>query len=355
MITRSCANRETSAHNGGGNPVLSKFYILYKISKKGGDLMFGYIYITTNLINNKRYIGKREWKDELNINSDNYLGSGKILKQSFQKYGKENFSKKVVWVCYTEEELCEKEKEYINKYDATNSNEFYNIHEGGKGGNTRKGYTKEEMELFKIKMKSARKNYRHSEETKIKIKNTWKNKENHMKLPKYRKMFSEKFKGENNPMYGRKMTERTKQKLYESHNGFFAYNKGKMMTEDQKIKISTSLKNAWQNKEVRNKWIKSKYGRVNSDETKKKMSESAYKRYGTFPLDDSTIIFRCNYNWSILEIFNGITEYYSRYKTKTCRNLRNAIKNKSKFKNSYWYVEFNSQSTIENTSFDGSE
>lgn len=50
-----------------------------------------YIYITTNLLNGKKYIGKRHCLCE--ISNDNYLGSGKVLKNAIRKYGKNNFAK----------------------------------------------------------------------------------------------------------------------------------------------------------------------------------------------------------------------------------------------------------------------
>jgi hypothetical protein len=48
------------------------------------------IYKTTNLINNKIYIGKS------NTNNSDYLGSGKRLKLAIKKYGKENFKKEML-------------------------------------------------------------------------------------------------------------------------------------------------------------------------------------------------------------------------------------------------------------------
>jgi hypothetical protein len=50
------------------------------------------IYKTTNLINGKIYIGKDKH------NNDNYIGSGKILKQAIAKYGRNNFVKEVMIV-----------------------------------------------------------------------------------------------------------------------------------------------------------------------------------------------------------------------------------------------------------------
>lgn len=314
--------------------------------------MYGYIYLTQNLTNNRKYIGQRKWNTFENISEDKYLGSGIILKQAIQKYGEGNFKKQILCICDTKEELCSMEKKYIQETNAINSDDYYNIHEGGNGGNTRAGYTTEEMEAFKLKMKTVRKNYTHSVETRKKISEAGLKRPNHMKLPKYRKMFSEKFKGENNPMFGRKLSDEQIQKLKDSHNGKFDYNKGIIMSEEQKEKISNSLKETWKDEEVRNKWIESKYGRVQSEETKHKMSIKAYERYQSFPLDNNIIIYQYDDNKVLINTFYGIDEYYSKFKTKTCRNLKYAIRDNTKFKNSYWKVEFKSQSTIETTSKD---
>ena len=88
----------------------------------------GYIYKTTNLINQKKYIGKT------NGNSDSYLGSGVLIKQAIQKYGAENFKKEILFESDSEEELREKEKYYIEKEMAVERSDYYNMHEGGQGG-----------------------------------------------------------------------------------------------------------------------------------------------------------------------------------------------------------------------------
>ena len=101
--------------------------------------MYGFIYITTNHINGKRYIGQRKydkqgkWKD--------YLGSGVVLSKAITKYGIENFSKEIIEECNSKKELNEREKYWISYYNAVNSNDFYNIASGGDGGNTLVGYT----------------------------------------------------------------------------------------------------------------------------------------------------------------------------------------------------------------------
>lgn len=88
-----------------------------------------YIYITTNLINGKQYIGQH--KGDYN---DSYLGSGILITKAIKKYGKDNFTKEVLAYCNSREEADEKERYYIEKYNAIDSDNFYNCQEGGTGG-----------------------------------------------------------------------------------------------------------------------------------------------------------------------------------------------------------------------------
>lgn len=88
------------------------------------------IYLTTNLINNKKYIGQHK----LSKKYDYYLGSGKLLKQAIKKYGRNNFKKETLEICETLEQANEKEKFYIKKYNAIEDENFYNLAEGGQEG-----------------------------------------------------------------------------------------------------------------------------------------------------------------------------------------------------------------------------
>lgn len=87
------------------------------------------IYKTTNLINNKKYIGMHSTN---NLN-DNYLGSGKILQKAIKKYGKENFTKEILHIFDNFDDMTNKEREIINS-DIFESDEYYNLKEGGEGG-----------------------------------------------------------------------------------------------------------------------------------------------------------------------------------------------------------------------------
>ena len=91
--------------------------------------MFGYIYKTTNLINGKIYVGKHEATDF----DTSYIGSGVVFSKALKKYGKENFECILLEAVDTLDELNLREKYWIAKLDARNSQIGYNINEGGEG------------------------------------------------------------------------------------------------------------------------------------------------------------------------------------------------------------------------------
>lgn len=96
--------------------------------------MYGYIYLTTNLIDNKKYIGMHKYNGD-GIDP-NYLGSGIHLRRAVEKYGKDNFTCEILCWCNTRDELLDKEKYYTDLYKAPINEEFYNIADGGKGGHS---------------------------------------------------------------------------------------------------------------------------------------------------------------------------------------------------------------------------
>jgi len=93
-------------------------------------LIYFLIYKTINNINGKIYIGKHKTK---NIN-DEYLGSGKLLQRAIKKYGIENFTKEIIYICNTEDEMNKKEKMIITEEFVKDIN-TYNVALGGQGGN----------------------------------------------------------------------------------------------------------------------------------------------------------------------------------------------------------------------------
>ena len=109
--------------------------------------MYGFIYITTNHINGKKYIGQKQY--DKNNKWKTYLGSGIYLKRAIDKYGAENFSKEIIENCETKTSLDERERYWIEYYNAVESDKFYNIASGGDGGNTIAGYSAEQLEQYK--------------------------------------------------------------------------------------------------------------------------------------------------------------------------------------------------------------
>ncbi len=72
-----------------------------------------YIYLITNNILNKQYIGSRVcYKND--ILSDEYWGSSKYLNEDYKIYGKENFKKEIIF-----------QNNYVNKIDILNTETKY--------------------------------------------------------------------------------------------------------------------------------------------------------------------------------------------------------------------------------------
>ena len=92
-----------------------------------------YIYKITNTINGVSYIGQRKnptSRYKGSIENDKYFGSGKHLKLSIKKYGKEFFIKEILISDIRQQKLADElEKSMIIKYDTYNNG--YNLTEGG--------------------------------------------------------------------------------------------------------------------------------------------------------------------------------------------------------------------------------
>lgn len=84
------------------------------------------VYKTTNLINNKIYVG---FHSTNNLN-DGYLGSGKIIKDAIKRYGKENFTREIIQIFDNREDAEKLEAEIVNE-EFTSRDDTYNITLGG--------------------------------------------------------------------------------------------------------------------------------------------------------------------------------------------------------------------------------
>lgn len=122
------------------------------------------IYCIINNINHKTYIGQHK-TDNLN---DDYMGSGILLKQAYNKYGIENFTKSILAVTETKENVNILEKYFIESYHNEGKAE-YNMAAGGDGGFVLRNASEEKLNDWKIKIGKKSKGHIVSEEARQRI------------------------------------------------------------------------------------------------------------------------------------------------------------------------------------------
>lgn len=178
----------------------------------------GVIYLTTNLINNKKYIGADS------NNNPNYYGSGIKIKAALKKYGKHNFKKEILEECDLSM-LFEREMFWIKLHDAVNSIDYYNMSEGGSGGyllNNVESYNKWNEKNFDVSKFSKRRKNKTYEEI---YGDNAQNEKNKRKLAQT----------------GKRYNEKSKRKMSKSHKGCVAWNKG--LTKENDIRVLNNIKN----------------------------------------------------------------------------------------------------------------
>lgn len=93
--------------------------------------VFGFVYVTENLVNGKRYIGQRKCRRR---DDRTYIGSGSALRHAIAKYGRDSFFRTTLQRCGSAEDLNLAEIAWIAQEDAVSSSGYYNIDVGGKSG-----------------------------------------------------------------------------------------------------------------------------------------------------------------------------------------------------------------------------
>ena len=144
-----------------------------------------YVYVVTNNINGKYYIGSHCGSNP------KYMGSGVALQYAFKKYGRENFTKEVLHYC---EDYQKQEGLLLVALDAAKDPKTYNLTNAGSGGSAGRPY---------------------AEST--------------------RKLMQHKHGGKRNPMYGVKQTPERIQKTIES-------NRRRVYSDETKKKLSDSAR-----------------------------------------------------------------------------------------------------------------
>ena len=99
----------------------------------------GYVYLITNLTNNRKYIGKKNFyfsktkqvkgkKKKFKVESDwkTYFGSNKELCADVEKFGKENFKREILRLCKSKGEFGYFEAKIQFENNVLESDEWYN-------------------------------------------------------------------------------------------------------------------------------------------------------------------------------------------------------------------------------------
>lgn len=120
--------------------------------------MYGYIYLTINTVNDKKYIGQHR-SDKYD---KGYLGSGILINKAIRKYGRRSFEVEIIESCDSNEDLGLAEIFHIWQNKAVESDEFYNLSHGGNG-------CCKQTEEVKRKISNANSGLKRSDEMKEKV------------------------------------------------------------------------------------------------------------------------------------------------------------------------------------------
>lgn len=161
------------------------------------DKETGFIYIITNLINDKKYIGQTSRSVKRRFD-EHVWRHGQVIDKAIDKYGKENFKYDILEECNIDI-LDEREEYWIAKYD-TYEGEGYNIHKGGRT----LGIGDEHPRTGQITPKEVKDKMRKT----LKENGTW-----------------ELRQGENHPYYGMKHTKEIRNKIRKGHHKNSQFNK----------------------------------------------------------------------------------------------------------------------------------
>jgi len=207
--------------------------------------MYCTVYIVKNKVNGKIYIGAHKTENL----DDDYMGSGKHLLRSIEKYGKENFEKSYLGIFETPEEMFDLEEKLVNEEFVKNK-ETYNLKIGGSGGWDH--IDREVLYSSDIQSKKS-----------IFCKPDWR-KANEKKLlewcSKGGKVSFEKKKGVHDPNFdkrtflGKNHTEETKKKISKA-NANKRLGKNNSQFETKWIKTPDNLKETKINKNELQEWI----------------------------------------------------------------------------------------------------
>lgn len=221
--------------------------------------MFYVVYMITNLVNDKIYIGVHKTSDL----DDGYMGSGKLIKRSIEKYGREHFIKEYIEIFDNSEDMFNMESQIVNE-EFVSRDDTYNLKEGGFGGFD---YINNNIELRIKKNKKARESANEVLEKKYgsdwrkilsKLAHKNKNKESYKKM--VQTSIARHGKNVYNTRQGTTQSEETKKKIGEANSkhqrGTGNSQYGTMWIHSLTEKVSKKIKKDEFTEYESNGWIK---------------------------------------------------------------------------------------------------
>lgn len=197
--------------------------------------MAGTIYLVTNNLNGKQYVGQT-------VMVDNCAGHGKMIRQAYKKYGKQNFDYQAVRSYIPDANTMNYLERFWIQTIGCRIPNGYNIEHGGRRGGKIADETRAVLSA-KSKGNQYRLGTKQSPETRALMSSMRQN-----PSPELRQKWSESRKW-------RVVTEETRLKIAEGNRGkvvsastrakLAAHNTGKIVSEETRMKLSEAAKRQW--------------------------------------------------------------------------------------------------------------
>ena len=177
----------------------------------------GFVYMITNLINGRRYLGKKHFwtrrkekgktrKVTRESDWENYYGSSDLLKADIASMGKENFKREILHLCVYKKEMTFLEEKEQWDHNVLMSDDWYNTSIGGRY------FVADRRILFRDYPKKLT----HSDKWKELASERMKGENNVAKRPEVRAKISEKKKGENHHQFGKPISDEHREKMHQA-------------------------------------------------------------------------------------------------------------------------------------------
>lgn len=178
--------------------------------------MEGFVYLITNLTNNRKYVGKKHFwtrqkdrktgrRKKKESNWKTYFGSCDELNEDVKLLGQDKFEREILYLCPHKKSMSYYETMEQFKRDVLMTDDYYNTNIEGRF------FVSERAGIYEVVMKNDKFCDMRSEKMKDKSYNP-------VYRPEVRQKLSNMYKGEGNPMYGKKLTEEHKKTLTTSRN-----------------------------------------------------------------------------------------------------------------------------------------